>query len=106
MNNINWANYVYAITIVVVIYYTSVAIIYYRNDLHSLLRKISKRFDPASTFPIIPHQNNVVIAKDDLNGKADEHPSIGLLLASLQAVIKKAGERHFPKEELLVSLQL
>ena len=70
LNNIWWASYVYTIAMVVVIYYTSVAIVsnYLSKRSTFFIRKISKDFDPASTLPIIPHQNNIVIAKDELNG--------------------------------------
>lgn len=106
LNNISWASYVYAITIIVIIYYALVLIFYYRNDLSYLLRKNANRSRSVQTNFYPGKVENDLEKNKDLLIDYGQDDSIGPLLSNLQALIKNGAARNFPREELLLSLQL
>lgn len=106
LNNISWASYVYAITIIVIIYYALVLIFYYRNDLSYLLRKKTNRSRSVQTNLYSGRVENDLEKNNDLSIDSGQDDSLGPLLSNLQALIKNGAARNFPREELLLSLQL
>ena len=103
LNNISWASYTYAISIILLIYYVFVIAIFYRKDLQGILARHRERGAPLHATP----------ANVDADGYSQDVPTEAKvsnetheLLLSLQSLIKKAAARKFPKEELLHSLKL
>lgn len=101
LNNISWASYAYAISTIVVIYYVLVIALFFRRDLQGLLLR------HPITLPDITDNGTSVSASHTQNIQENCIGSdTNELLLSLQSLIKKAAARKFPKEELLLSLQL
>jgi hypothetical protein len=106
LNNISWASYLYAISIILLIYYAFVLIVYYRNDLQNRVAGFKRRFDQASAGVNAPTEKMEadLIAQNterDLPGNTLHELSL-----SIQSLIKIGASRNFPREELLLSLQL
>ncbi len=107
LNNISWASYVNAITIIVFIYYGFVLVAYYRNDLQNKLLKIKPTFTGSSTNRHLQTEKKDVEEKEkDIADEPNQNDSVADLLLSLQTLIKNGATRNFPREELLLSLQL
>ncbi|MBC7886654.1 MAG: hypothetical protein H7Z13_02110 [Ferruginibacter sp.] len=106
LNNISWASYFYAVTIFLLIYYAFVLIVYYRNDLQNHLQKFTTRSNSSSLSHNLPANRDAGEIINDWQDQADQNNSIGQLFLSLQSLIKNGANRNFPKEELLLSLQL
>lgn len=106
LNNISWASYLYAITIVVFIYYAFVLIVYYRNDLQSHFIKFKSGFNSPSVSRNHSVEQNGVEIIEHISKKENENTSLPELLLNIQSLIKSGAARNFPREELLLSLQL
>ncbi|MEP7145192.1 MAG: hypothetical protein ABI707_20065 [Ferruginibacter sp.] len=106
LNNISWASYLYAITIIVPIYYGFVLIVYYRNDLQSQFLKFKSSFNSSSVSRKFSLEQNGVEIIEHISKKEDENTSLPELLLNIQSLIKTGAARNFPREELLLSLQL
>ena len=106
INSISWASYLYAISIILVIYYVVVLILYFRNDLLDYFVASKARLNRSST-PQNTEVHNSGTQKSEPNFKTeDEKDSIQELFSNIQSIVKTAASRNFPKEELLLSLQL
>lgn len=105
LNNISRASYLYAISIILFIYYAFIFIIYYRNDAQNHFAKVKGRLDRASARGLVSTEK-----KDDFiehNSERDlEDDALRDLSLDIQSLIKTGASRNFPKEELLLSLQL
>lgn len=106
LNNIGWASYLFAIIIILSIYYAFVVAVYYRNDLqsHFIKFKGGVRLNSSSSNPNLTSNNTEI--KSDPPKKEDQNNSIPELFLSFQSLIKNGAVRNFPKEELLLSLKL
>lgn len=105
LNNISWASYLCAISVFLVIYYAFVLVIYYRNDVQNHIAKITRRLDTTSAGGQLSIEKKVdFIEHNPERDLADN--SLRELSLNIQSVIKTSTSRNFPKEELLLSLQL
>ena len=105
LNNISWASYAYAVGITLCIYYLFTFLVFYKNEIKNLFvnNKVVAKLPNGEVFHV--GQNATAIDKNrstdtEYNSETQE------LLLSLQSLIKKAGALKYPKEELLLSLQL
>ena len=100
LNNISWASYVYAISIILVIYYIFVLLLFYRSEFKKYYSnlKVRKLFTSDSK----PSSESLA---SEVISKSDEVISLEDVLKSLLFSIKKAASQHFIKEELLQSLK-
>jgi hypothetical protein len=106
LNNISWASYVFATSIFLLVYYSFVLILYYQYDLQNVFQKIKSSFSNTATRRTsLPDKQNIDSTE---KYSADEMQDDYLqdLLFTLQSLIKNGASRNFPKEELLLSLQL
>ena len=104
LNNISWAGYTYAVIIILLVYYISVLVFFFRNDLKGLFLKKQNYMSSGGGIPKDFLQFEGEKMGHDLPEWDDEE--IHQLLMKLQLQINKAAARKFPKEELLLSLQL
>jgi hypothetical protein len=106
VNNISWASYLYAISFILVIYYIVVLILYYRNDLQKYFLKSRESFNSPSTNRTAKvEKNEAQIIEPRINNE-HKNGSIEKLLSNIKSLIKTSASRKFPREELLLSLQL
>ena len=105
LNNISWASYAYAISIILIIYYVLVIAIYFRKGVRGLLSRQSKRLANPVEKDMPPIQDSGNNASNEVIEKTATSETNELLL-SLQSLIKKAAARKYVKEELLQSIQL
>ena len=106
VNNISWASYLYAISIILIIYYACVLILYYRNDLLKHFLKSKESFNSSSTARISEVGKDVIQVIEPHFNSVEENNSIQEILSNIQTCVATAVSRNFPKEELLLSLQL
>ena len=100
LNNISWASYVYAVCIIVVVYYIFVGLFFYRRDaVHYLKNAKEKNY----------HDDNKLSSDGLLKGEiipaSVEVNSIEEVLLRVLFTMKKAASHHLIKEELLQSLK-
>ena len=105
LNNISWASYAYAIGIILGIYYLFIILFFFRNELQNLFVYQKNTVVLTGEKSIYSIQNNSSEAGEQFAEKKADSETQELLL-SLQSLIKKAGALKYPKEELLLSLQL
>ena len=100
LNNISWASYVYAVCIIVVVYYIFIGLFFYRREAVNYLKKSKEKSH---------HDDNKLSSDGLLKGEiipaTVEVNSIEEVLLSLLLTIKKAASQHFIKEELWQSLK-
>ena len=100
LNNISWASYIYAVCIIVVVYYVFIGLFFYRREAVHYLKSTKEK----------SHDDDNKLSSDELpKGEivpvTVEVSSIEEVLLSLLFSIKKAASQHFIKEELLQSLK-
>ena len=100
LNNISWASYIYAVCIIIVVYYIFIGLFFYRHEAVNYIKNPKEK----------NHQDDNKLPSDGLlKGEiipvAVELNSIEEVLLSLLFSIKKAASQHFIKEELLQSLK-
>jgi hypothetical protein len=107
LNNISWASYVFAISITVIIYYIFVLILYYRQDLQNIIfRKADYRGKSTRSNSYSSNEYQGIDSNELTTANADQNNLMPELLLILQNLIKTGANRNFPKEEILLSLQL
>ena len=106
LNNISWASYLFAIGIIVSLYYVFVLLWYYRQDIQYYLQKSNIRLYSANknSNPLLDQARIEIIG--ELSLEDYQKNVINDLLLSLQFLIKKGAFDNIPKEELLLSLKL
>ena len=105
LNNISWASYAYAISIILGIYYLFIILFFFRNEVQNLFVHQKNVVLLPGEKSIYFSQNTTVEGGEQLAENTADSEMQELLL-SLQSLIKKAGALKYPKEELLLSLQL
>ena len=105
LNNISWASYGIAISIIVVIYYVVILVKYYRLDLQKYIQQISGRRLSLEKANLISIENN---PGSNYNNTFENDIDIfsQQLLSNLQSLVKTGASRKYPREELLLSIQL
>ncbi len=106
INNISWGSYAYALSVVLLLYYAFVLVAYYGDDIRGQYLKFKKITASGKSL-----QNQSAPEGDVINHSASENPgdqpiSIAELLLILHGLIQTAADRAFPREELLLALQL
>lgn len=94
VNIISWASYAYALSVVLSFYYLIIGVMFYRNELRSLL----KRSQPTT----LPEKTPEVV-KARLSEKNLETDSYK---PGLRVILQEAAQRKFPREELLLAIKL
>ena len=99
-NNISWTSYWSVLSVLTIIYYAYVLLVYYRSDLRNRLAgKISHssvgHFPPSQ--PLTQHQSHRVSGEDEL------FPAVQSLTDEMKAYLEQAG--HALKEEIIFGLQ-
>ena len=105
LNNISWSSYGIAISIIVVIYYVVILVKYYRVELQKYIEQISGKglsFEKTNAISIDnnPGFNTNNTFENDINNFSVQ------LLSNLQYLVKTGAGKKYPREELLLSIQL
>jgi len=113
-NNISWSSYLLITAVITAIYYFLIGVIYYRNEITKIL--FSRNSDFINTSAKQKNKNTIINSEDDFeelndlqqNEKEDVHQSylVHELMNELNKVFKKASDKKFLKEELILALQL
>jgi hypothetical protein len=96
LKNISWQNFLVLIVWLLIAWYCFVGMVYYAKDIKKILRFKSIRFNPK--------QNNSIdgITED----VADSFARSKNLRDDIALILQKATQHKFPKEELVMALQL
>lgn len=105
ISNISWASYLYAISIILAIYYLVVLILYYRKDLKSYILKLNTGPILEPVRELTTEQNITDLVKSLSLEEALVIPVTELGL-SIRALIIDAAQEDFNKAELQYSLQI
>ena len=106
LNNISWASYTTALSILLFVYYGFVLIIYYRIDLLNYFKKITGALNSFSLSHNL-HQEKIDLEFVETDSANEETNSVApKLLLEIQSIIKTGASRNFMKEELLLALKL
>ena len=106
LNNIRWASYATALSILLFVYYGFVLIIYYRIDLLNYFKKITGGLNSFSLSHNL-HQEKIDLEFVEFNPADEEKNNVApKLLLDIQSIIKSGASRNFMKEELLLALKL
>jgi len=91
--SVSWQQYIVFISITAVIYYIYILLRYYRNEVINFIKGI---------------KNTPVPSKEKNNGKTITTPdeTLNELLGELKILFQLASRRNYPKEELMMALQL
>ena len=91
--SVSWQQYIVFISITAVIYYIYILLRYYRNEVINFIKGI---------------KNTPVPSKEKNNDKTITAPDATLneLLGELKILFQLASKRNYPKEELMMALQL
>ena len=96
LKNISWQNFVVLIVWLLIAWYCFVGVVYYAKDIKKILRFKSIRSNPK--------QNNSI---DDITENvADSFARSKNLRDDIALILQKATQYKFPKEELVMALQL
>jgi hypothetical protein len=113
-NNISWNSYLLITAVILAVYYFLIAVIFFKNEITKIF------FSANSTFRI-PHEKgkeeNSIVHSDNYseqvyesseNEKEDviQSSRVHELMNELKKVFKKASDKKFLKEELILALQL
>lgn len=101
-SKISWYSFITTITILLVIYYIAIAILYYRNDIMRLFKDGFKKPAPGNS-----PGTSELSALSEKNSKADPtlFAQVHELMDELKNIFFEADAQHFQKEELLMALQ-
>jgi len=96
LKNISWQNFLVLIVWLLIAWYCFVGMVYYAKDIKKILRFKSIQFNPK--------QNNSI---DDITEDvADSFARSKNLRDDISLILQKATQHKFPKEELVMALQL
>jgi uncharacterized protein YbjQ (UPF0145 family) len=104
-NNISWAGYLYVIFIIAVIYYAVILLVYYRNEIAKIFNKIKDRVSGDYNSTSFEMEQWAIDIMETAAEDGDQN-AIQELLLNIQSVTKVSASKHFPKDELLSSIQL
>lgn len=92
-HSVSWQQYIIFILVLLFVYYVYILLRYYRNELFHLLKGVKK-------LPAILEENRNNKTLSPGNAKLNE------LLEELKILFQLASQRKYPKEELMMALQL
>ncbi|MEO5889684.1 MAG: hypothetical protein ABIQ31_05490 [Ferruginibacter sp.] len=96
LKNISWQNFVVLIVWLLIAWYCFVGIVYYAKDIKKILR--------FKSIPFNPKQNNSI---DDITDNVtDSFARSKNLRDDIAMILQKATQYKFPKEKLVIALQL
>jgi hypothetical protein len=96
LKNISWQNYLALIVWLLIAWYCFVAMVYYAKDIKKILRFKNIRFNPIQTKSIDDSTKNV----------GDSFARSKNLRDDIALILQTATQHKFPKEELVMALQL
>lgn len=104
LNNISWASYANALSVLLFFYYGFVLIIYYRFDLLNHFKKMKGGFNSSP----LNHNQNRSDSVEIITGENDEEINVSYneLLLNIKSTIKNCAARNFIREEILIALKL
>ena len=105
LKDISWTNYGIFILITLVVYYVTVAILYYFNEIKQLSSgKFNLFLRLSKSKKFIAGQNSLLAinsgAKDDLQHIVSDY------MDQIKSALKQAADKNLIKEEIIYSLQL
>ena len=103
-NSISWSSYLQFIFFILLPYYAAILAVYYRKDIFLQFagwQQSSTRSGPAS-----PIDKTVQTNKENNAINDALFSSVHDLLEELKTVFKSANDKNYPKEELLMALQV
>ncbi len=107
LNNISWTSYALAISISVIIYYIFVFLLFYRRELQHFISKNQKvRYPTAQAAPPSKPAEMGTGINNRKNAATDESMSLPEFFLVLQNLINIGESRNYPKEEILLSVEL
>lgn len=96
LSNISWQNYLVLIVWLLIAWYCFVGMVYYAKDIKAILRFKSLRFNRK--------QKNSI--EDTTENVADSFVRSKHLRDDIALILQTATQHKFPKEELVMALQL
>ncbi len=102
LQQLSWAQYLTAITIITIAYYVYVLVVYYKVELQRLFNGNGNTQQSLSLQGLMPPKAVVNYTEDQ---GADLFSLGHQLMATLQPIIAKAADAKSPREELLFGLQ-
>ena len=90
---VSWQQYMIFILVVTLIYYVFILLRFYHNELFHLLKGVKN-------LPAIAEE------KRDKKTFTGENDSMNDLLEDLKTIFQSASQKKYPKEELMMALQL
>jgi len=107
LNNISWASYVFAISIIVVIYYIFVILLFYRRELQNAFFKSHKsQYHSELSIDGLSMQEKGFDKAEQSSEAAEQTVPLPDFLLTLQNLVSTGASNNFPKEEILMSLKL
>ena len=98
-NSISWRQYLIVVITAVSIYTLAVIVIYYRKELLSVFAGVFAKNTP---LPKAPKKSMIPVEAKD-NVLSD---TVHALMADLNALLREAASHQYPKEELLMALEI
>ena len=98
-NSISWRQYLIVVITAVSIYTLAVIVIYYRKELLSVFAGVFAKNTP---LPEAPKKSMIPVEAKD-NVLSD---TVHELMADLNALLREAASHQYPKEELLMALEI
>ena len=100
LNSISWASYVYAVGLIVVVYYVFIGLFFYRSEAVKYFNNSKAAAYPDANHVASDEQMSgaEITAINEVNAEEE-------VLKSLLLTIKKAASQQFIKEELVQSLK-
>jgi hypothetical protein len=88
--SVSWSSFITTLVVLLAIYYIVIAVLYFRDDVMSLLKRKEKPAPSSSPEP----QN-----------RGSMFSSVHELMDELKELFFTAASRHYPEEELVMALQ-
>lgn len=94
LEGITWSTYLTAIAVAMAVYYATIGMLYYRNEIHGLIKGKTKNRNEAAG-----HAEEDTVATDPKSG----FDGLQEVVASIRAILEQAG-KEVSKEELLTQV--
>jgi len=108
LTGISWGQFLSFWTVLLILYYAAVAVIFYKTDIFYLLKNGFGKRKALGAASI--HESNGLLEKNNVQEVSTEKPTnqsaVHDLLEELKIVFARALAKSYQKEELLMALQL
>jgi hypothetical protein len=105
VNNISWASYWYALAIIGVIYYISVALLYYKEELLQVFKTNKNRSSSKIIWTPQPAAVTGSYQESTIPGPDETERIVQSLIDELNAFFDEAKKSKWVKEELLYAVK-